>query len=117
MSVIRKPNHWELNKHEARCFHHILYIYFFVFLYSFHRLHDFDNNTKLDGLEIFSAIAHAIPWEPEPEELKAKTKLEIEEEHTLYYTGRNYVLSIFTERGKESAFIFPFFHYKFDSLL
>ncbi|XP_071833881.1 multiple coagulation factor deficiency protein 2 homolog isoform X2 [Apostichopus japonicus] len=50
------------------------------------KLHDFDNNTKLDGLEIFSAIAHAIPWEPEPEELKAKTKLEIEEEHTLYYT-------------------------------
>ncbi|KAJ8045726.1 Multiple coagulation factor deficiency protein 2-like [Holothuria leucospilota] len=48
-------------------------------------LHDFDNNTQLDGLEIFSAIAHALPWTPEEEELKGKTQLEIEEQHTNYY--------------------------------
>ena len=25
-----------------------------------HRLHDFDNNTKLDGLEILQAIHHTV---------------------------------------------------------
>ena len=31
-------------------------------LYVF-RLHDIDNNTRLDGLEIYNALAHYIPYE------------------------------------------------------
>ena len=39
------------------------------------RLHDFDNNTKLDGLEIYKALTHLLPFEPENED-KYKTTAE-----------------------------------------
>src|SRR5690349_241061 len=32
------------------------------------RMHDFDNNSKLDGLEIFQAISHIIPMVEVPSE-------------------------------------------------
>ncbi|XP_014668286.1 PREDICTED: multiple coagulation factor deficiency protein 2 homolog isoform X2 [Priapulus caudatus] len=35
--------------------------------FHYFKLHDFDNNTKLDGLEILAALTHAIPWEEQDE--------------------------------------------------
>ena len=63
------------------------------------RLHDFDNNTKLDGLEIYKALTHLLPFEPENEEKykttaehnQGKTKEQIDSmrkaDELQYYTG------------------------------
>ena len=65
-------------------------------------MHDFDNNTKLDGLEIYKALTHLLPYEPENEEKykataehnQGKTKEEIDsmrkEDELQYYTGIHY---------------------------
>ena len=29
------------------------------------RLHDYDNNDRLDGLEVMAAIAHVVPTDPD----------------------------------------------------
>ena len=62
-------------------------------------MHDFDNNTKLDGLEIYKALTHLLPFEPENEEKykttaqhnQGKTKDEIDSmrkaDELQYYTG------------------------------
>lgn len=61
----------------------------------FHRLHDFDNNTKLDGLELYQALAHSLPYEVigghevDVIETNGKTESEIEKlktdiEHDFY---------------------------------
>ena len=61
------------------------------------RLHDFDNNTKLDGLEIFKALTHLLPYEELQDSAKkkidtyGKTPQEIKEEakkiEIQYYSG------------------------------
>jgi hypothetical protein len=38
---------------------------------GFCRLHDFDNNTKLDGLEILQAIHHTVHYNEEQSEDEA----------------------------------------------
>ena len=67
------------------------------------RLHDFDNNTKLDGLEIYKALTHLLPFEPENEDKykttaehnQGRTKEEIDsmrkDDELQYYTGINLV--------------------------
>ena len=64
------------------------------------RLHDFDNNTKLDGLEIYKALTHLLPFEPENEDKykttaehnQGRTKEEIDsmrkDDELQYYTGK-----------------------------
>ena len=32
-------------------------------------MHDFDNNTKLDGLEIFKALTHLLPYEEDEDKV------------------------------------------------
>lgn len=39
-----------------------------IFNGAIHRLHDFDNNTKLDGLEILQAIHHTVHYNEEQSE-------------------------------------------------
>ena len=57
------------------------------------RMHDFDNNTKLDGLEIFKALTHLLPYEDEETkvDVRGKSKDDIEKEkrrnQLLYYAG------------------------------
>ena len=56
-----------------------------MFFFIFDRLHDFDNNTKLDGLEMLAAISHVLPYEPKVKEGKTEDELQLE---TLkFYTG------------------------------
>ncbi len=66
------------------------------------RLHDFDNNTKLDGLEIYKALTHLLPFEPESEDKykvsadhnQGKSKEEIEsmrkDDELQYYSGTDW---------------------------
>ena len=63
----------------------------------FFRLHDYDNNTKLDGLEILKALTHLVPYQPETEKPRgdegasAEQKLKKEKEEELqYYMGEYY---------------------------
>ena len=58
------------------------------------RMHDFDNNTKLDGLEILKALTHLLPYEPDDEkkdDVRGKSAEEIakqkREKELLYYAG------------------------------
>lgn len=62
----------------------------------FCRLHDFDNNTMLDGLEIYKALTHLLPFDQIQDETvkvdtKGKTAFQIKEEQIKaeqkYYTG------------------------------
>lgn len=53
--------------------------------FHYFKLHDFDNNTKLDGLEILAAISHVLPYTPESEEGKTADELQVESLN--YYTG------------------------------
>jgi len=57
-------------------------------------MHDFDNNTKLDGLEILKALTHLLPYEPDDEkkdDVRGKSAEEIakqkREKELLYYAG------------------------------
>jgi len=60
-------------------------------------MHDFDNNTKLDGLEILKALTHLLPYDSVDEEdkdkvdTKGKTADEVfkerKEKELSYYTG------------------------------
>jgi len=58
-------------------------------------MHDFDNNTKLDGLEILKALTHLLPYEEDEQEEKANMRgksadekaKEKREKELLYYTG------------------------------
>ncbi|XP_074640057.1 multiple coagulation factor deficiency protein 2 homolog [Tubulanus polymorphus] len=65
--------------------------------FHYFKLHDLDNNTKLDGLEILHAISHMLPYDEEvgakKPDLKGKTAEEVQklmEEHKeqelKYYT-------------------------------
>lgn len=75
----------------------VLRLFFNTFtLCLFVRLHDFDNNTMLDGLEIYKALTHILPFESIQEEgLKVdptgKTPHQIKQEEIQaeqkYYTG------------------------------
>jgi len=64
-------------------------------LYSYsYRMHDFDNNTKLDGLEIFKALTHLLPYEEEEEktvDVRGKSPDDIAREkrqnELLFYSG------------------------------
>ena len=58
-----------------------------IFLIIF-RLHDFDNNTMLDGLEIFKALTHLVPFDGEGKDKKNPTEAE-KEEQLKYYTGQD----------------------------
>jgi len=53
--------------------------------FHYFKLHDFDNNTMLDGLEIFKALTHLVPFEAEGKESKNPTEAE-KEEQLKYYT-------------------------------
>jgi len=57
-------------------------------------MHDFDNNTKLDGLEILKALTHLLPYEEDQEskvDVRGKSVDDIarekREKELLYYTG------------------------------
>ncbi|XP_072030260.1 multiple coagulation factor deficiency protein 2 homolog [Amphiura filiformis] len=52
--------------------------------FHYFKLHDFDNNTKLDGLEILAAISHVLPYEPENKDGKTEDDLQLEA--LTYYT-------------------------------
>jgi len=61
--------------------------------FHYFQLHDFDNNTKLDGLEILAALTHLIPYDgnsTDAEGQKVKTdsngRREDADEQLLYYT-------------------------------
>ena len=43
------------------------------------RLHDTNNDTRLDGLEILKALTHMMPPEIMPHELQGKTPPQIEQ--------------------------------------
>lgn len=60
-------------------------------------MHDFDNNTKLDGLELFKAMSHVLPSEMVDEKGKeeidtGKTQAQIDQEKSVrlfkYVEGR-----------------------------
>jgi multiple coagulation factor deficiency protein 2 len=60
-------------------------------------MHDFDNNTKLDGLEILKALTHLLPYENVDNaetkiDTRGKTADEIRKEkrdrELAYYTGK-----------------------------
>ena len=72
------------------------------------RLHEFDNDTMLDGLELFKALTHLLPYEELEGDLKkkidtnGKTPEQIREEEkmirTKYYAGtliRSLIMTIF----------------------
>ena len=84
-------------------FMYIKMVNWFYILHRVHacRLHDFDNNTMLDGLEIYKALTHILPYdELEPDSKKRATAgnakgksteqvlKEKKEQEVLYYTGR-----------------------------
>ncbi|XP_054759741.1 multiple coagulation factor deficiency protein 2 homolog [Lytechinus pictus] len=52
--------------------------------FHYFKLHDFDNNTKLDGLEIMAAISHVVPFEP-PE--KDMSIIQIADARVKYFAG------------------------------
>lgn len=64
--------------------------------FHYFKMHDFDNNTKLDGLEILKALTHLLPYEDVDEEDKApvethgktpdEVKRDKQEKELLYYT-------------------------------
>ena len=78
-------------------------------------MHDFDNNTKLDGLEIFKALTHLLPYEPEDEEKykashnKGLSKDELDalrrSDELEYYTGMRLCSALCTsfKRGSLSS--------------
>jgi hypothetical protein len=80
------------------------------------RLHDFDNNTMLDGLEIFKALTHLLPYEEQDEvkqvDTRGKTVEEVMQERKraemTYYTGAPNHLSI---RPHRSLYLFFLFRY------
>ncbi|XP_071483006.1 multiple coagulation factor deficiency protein 2 homolog [Diadema antillarum] len=53
--------------------------------FHYFKLHDFDNNTKLDGLEIMAAISHVVPYDPPNKE--KMTIMEIADARTSYFAG------------------------------
>ena len=69
---------------------------------TYYRLHDFDNNTMLDGLEIFKALTHLMPYdeldlgkdEVDSLDTSAKSAEQIKAEKKAlkikYYTGMTY---------------------------
>ena len=69
---------------------------YIVYIY---RLHDFDNNTMLDGLEIFKALTHLMPYEDmdpigDQVDVTGKSSDQIKAEKKAlrirYYTGNKY---------------------------
>jgi len=57
-------------------------------------MHDFDNNTKLDGLEILKALTHLLPYEEDEQnkvDVRGKSADDIAREkrdkELLYYAG------------------------------
>jgi len=61
------------------------------------RMHDFDNNTKLDGLEIFKALTHLLPYEDDDDkkvDLRGKSADDIAREkrqkELLFYSGNSF---------------------------
>ncbi|XP_064622910.1 multiple coagulation factor deficiency protein 2 homolog isoform X2 [Lineus longissimus] len=62
--------------------------------FHYFKLHDFDNNTRLDGLEILNALTHMLPYEEASKlDLKGKTpdevvemKAKAKEDEMKYYT-------------------------------
>ena len=59
-----------------------------IFSWFVCRLHDFDNNTKLDGLEILAAISHAMGYEAD----KSKNAEAAAEDRNIYYAGKHFSL-------------------------
>ena len=58
------------------------------------RMHDFDNNTKLDGLEILKALTHLLPYEEDEQnkvDVRGKSADDVarekREKELLYYAG------------------------------
>ncbi|XP_071794871.1 multiple coagulation factor deficiency protein 2 homolog isoform X2 [Asterias amurensis] len=51
--------------------------------FHYFKLHDFDNNTKLDGLEILAAISHAMGYEAD----KSKNAEAAAEDRNIYYAA------------------------------
>ena len=58
-------------------------------------MHDYDNNTKLDGLEILKALTHLVPYEPEEKggkDLGSSTEeknRKLKEDELKYYMGEH----------------------------
>jgi len=57
-------------------------------------MHDFDNNTKLDGLEILKALTHLLPYEEDEQnkvDVRGKSADDVarekREKELLYYAG------------------------------
>jgi len=57
-------------------------------------MHDFDNNTKLDGLEILKALTHLLPYEEDEQnkvDVRGKSTDDVarekREKELLYYAG------------------------------
>ena len=65
-------------------------------------MHDFDNNTKLDGLEILKALTHLLPYDSVEDDDKVevdargKTQDEVvkenREKELSYYTGKRCII-------------------------
>jgi hypothetical protein len=75
-------------------------MFIFTDFYWHHfRMHDFDNNTKLDGLEILKALTHLLPYDSVDDEDKTKIDTrgktadeilkEKREKELSYYTGND----------------------------
>ena len=66
------------------------------------RLHDFDNNTKLDGLEIYKALTHLLPYEEQDDTEKVDPRgktaeqvhMEKKKAELNYYTGRSMLTAV-----------------------
>ena len=63
------------------------------------RMHDFDNNTKLDGLEILKALTHLLPYEEDEDnkvDVRGKSADDIAREkrqkELLFYSGNSTAL-------------------------
>lgn len=110
--MIAKGKKPSLKKHDSCLIIHLYLttcLFFFLFVFSFYRLHDTDNNTKLDGLEILQALAHMMPADDvvpplKPEDTAGKTteeikKMEDERRDKVldYYTGKH-VSYVYTEQ-------------------
>ncbi|XP_001194225.2 multiple coagulation factor deficiency protein 2 homolog [Strongylocentrotus purpuratus] len=52
--------------------------------FHYFKLHDFDNNTKLDGLEIMAAISHVVPFEPPEKDMSVN---QIADARVKYFSG------------------------------
>ena len=72
----------------------------FLFIFIWFRLHDFDKNHRLDGLELIAALSHVLPLDVTDEDNEDEKKRKIKQwrEAMKFFIGeykfKNYIKNI-----------------------